>query len=60
MALETALAEAQWDKVRNRDPQATYNLVSPAEFDDLTGGLDSDAFLAGVGVSVVSIMGSPL
>ena len=52
VALETALAEAQWDKVRNRDPQATYNLVSPAEFDDLTGGLDSDAFLAGVGVSV--------
>ncbi|MFI0431703.1 MAG: M13 family metallopeptidase [Candidatus Nanopelagicales bacterium] len=52
VALESALAEAQWDKVRNRDPQATYNLVSPGEFDDLTPGLDSDAFLAGLGLSV--------
>jgi len=26
--LETALAEAQWDVVRNRDPHETYNLVN--------------------------------
>lgn len=31
LALETKLAEAQWDKVKNRDPNATYNKVSSAE-----------------------------
>ncbi|WKE66119.1 peptidase M13 [Gallaecimonas kandeliae] len=31
LALETQLAKAQWDKVKNRDPNATYNKVSAAE-----------------------------
>ncbi|MCB0914464.1 MAG: hypothetical protein KDC23_02000 [Actinobacteria bacterium] len=51
VALETRIAEAQWDKVRNRDPQATYNLMSLAEFGDLVPGLDTSAFLAAVGVA---------
>ncbi|WP_115719961.1 M13 family metallopeptidase [Gallaecimonas mangrovi] len=30
LALETKLAKAQWDKVKNRDPNATYNKESAA------------------------------
>jgi predicted metalloendopeptidase len=36
LALETALAEKHWDRVRNRDREATYNLKSVAELDALT------------------------
>ena len=50
IALETELARAHWDKVRNRDPQATYNLMAVADAADLGGALDVSAFLSGVGV----------
>ena len=33
VALETKLAENFWDRVRNRDPQATYNKVSRGELE---------------------------
>ena len=51
IALETALAQAHWDKVRNRDPQATYNLMAIDEIAGLSDGLDIAAFLDGVGVT---------
>ena len=51
IALETALARAHWDKVRNRDPQATYNLVSLDALADLAPGWDTAAYLAAVGVA---------
>ncbi len=49
VALETRIAEIHWDKVRNRDPQATYNLTAVAELD--APALDVDAFLAGAQVA---------
>jgi putative endopeptidase len=40
MALETRLAKAQWDKVKNRDPVATYNKFETAKFATLTKDFD--------------------
>jgi predicted metalloendopeptidase len=45
--LETALATAHWDKVRNRDPKATYNLMAVAEVSASAPGLSFGAFLSG-------------
>jgi putative endopeptidase len=36
MSFESALAEKQWDRVKNRDREATYNLKSVAELQQLT------------------------
>ena len=47
VALETKIANAQWDKVRNRDPEATYNKLSVADVEALAPGLAIRAFLAG-------------
>ncbi len=49
LSLETSLARLHWDKVRNRDPQATYNLVPVVELDQLAPGLDFADFLREVG-----------
>lgn len=35
LELETAIAEAQWTKVENRDPVETYNKKTPAEMQDI-------------------------
>ena len=51
VALETAIAQIHWDKVRNRDPQATYNLLSVEQVADSAPGLDFAAFLAGTGAA---------
>ena len=45
MALETALAEEQWTRTRNRDRNATYNRMTAAEADALLGSLDLSAYL---------------
>lgn len=45
--LETRIAEAQWDKVRNRDPEATYNKLSIDEVEALAPALGIRNFLAG-------------
>jgi putative endopeptidase len=49
LALETSLAEKHWDRVRNRDREATYNLKSVAELDKLTPGFSWSRFLKAVG-----------
>jgi putative endopeptidase len=49
MTLETAMAEAHWDRVRNRDREATYNLMTGAELQRLTPTFDWDVFLAATG-----------
>ncbi len=49
MDVETRLAAAHWDKVTNRDPVKTYNLLSRAALEDLTPGLDWAGWLAGMG-----------
>ena len=48
--LETALATAHWDKVRNRDPEATYNKMTIEELVALAPGFDARSFLAGANI----------
>jgi len=45
--VETALATAHWDKVRNRDPEATYYRLTLQELVQLAPGFDARSFLAG-------------
>ncbi|KMN30138.1 peptidase M13 [Chromobacterium sp. LK1] len=57
-ALETKLAEAQWSKVQNRDPQKTYNKMSVAELKKQAPGFDWQAFLDAAeagGISAVNV-----
>ena len=50
VALETKIAAAHWDRVRDRDAQATYNPLSIAELSVQAPGFDWGAWAAGVGV----------
>ncbi|MFP2911371.1 M13 family metallopeptidase, partial [Pyxidicoccus sp. 3LFB2] len=49
LQLETALAEKSWDRVKNRDREATYNLKSVAELEALTPGFSWARFLKAAG-----------
>jgi len=49
MALETTLAEKSWDRTRNRDREATYNLKTVAELDKLTPGFSWSRLLKALG-----------
>jgi putative endopeptidase len=51
VALETALAQAQWTKVENRDPVKRYNKVDIAALAELAPGYDWQAALAATGVA---------
>ncbi|MES2742305.1 MAG: M13-type metalloendopeptidase [Pseudomonadota bacterium] len=51
VALETALAEAQWSKVQNRDPVKRYNKTTLAALDQLTPGYDLKGGLAAGGIA---------
>ena len=48
--LETRLAEAQWTKVANRDPQKTYNKYLLPQLDGLTPGYPWSAYLSASGI----------
>ncbi len=48
--LETAIAQASWTKVEDRDPVKTYNVMSPAELTALAPGFPWPAFLAAADV----------
>ena len=50
LALETALAEVQWDKVRNRDRELTYNPYAHSDFSALLGDFAVEDYLLGIGV----------
>ncbi|WP_188568451.1 M13 family metallopeptidase [Undibacterium terreum] len=50
LALETALAKAQWTKVENRDPVKTYNKIELSKLDALTPGYDMNAYLKALGI----------
>ena len=50
LALETALAEASWTRVEQRDLTKQYHPLSPAELRSLAPDFDWQAFLAGAGV----------
>lgn len=46
LALETKIAEVSWDKVKNRDPEATYNKLTLAQVDELAPQLNIAGFLS--------------
>jgi len=50
LALETALADASWTRVEQRDLTKQYHPLSPAELRSLAPDFDWQAFLAGAGV----------
>lgn len=49
VAIETKIATAHWDKVRNRDPIATYNKIDSAGLAKLSVGFDIGAYAKEVG-----------
>jgi putative endopeptidase len=49
LALETQLAQNSWDRVHNRDREATYNLKSLAELEQLTPGFSWQRYLEAAG-----------
>jgi len=48
VALETAIAEAQWDAVANRDPQKTYNPMTRAQLAELAPHIDWARYFAAI------------
>ncbi|ACQ80866.1 Neprilysin [Beutenbergia cavernae DSM 12333] len=50
MDLETRLAAAHWDRVRDRDAVATHNPTAWAELADVARGFDADAWAEGLRV----------
>jgi predicted metalloendopeptidase len=49
LALETMLAQKQWDRARNRDRSATYNKMSLDALQSATPGFDWRAYFSGFG-----------
>lgn len=50
LAFETAIAEASWTKVQQRDPVATYNAMPLAELQRLAPAVDWTAFFKSAGI----------
>ena len=53
IALETAIATKQWDRVRNRDRNATYNPRTVAQLAEATPSFDWKTYLDGAGLGAV-------
>jgi len=47
LAFETAVAQASWTKAQQRDPDKTYNAMTPAQLQQLAPGFPWAAYLAG-------------
>lgn len=56
IALETALAGHHWDKVRNRDAQATYNLSTWDEWSSSAVGVDLGNWRDGYGIPTSALV----
>lgn len=54
MKLETALAQIQWTKVENRNPEKTYNKKTPADLAKLTPEFDWATYLTAGHVGKIS------
>ncbi|MFK8028913.1 MAG: M13 family metallopeptidase [Gammaproteobacteria bacterium] len=50
LELETNIAQKQWERVRNRDRDATFNPMSRQQLVDMMAGVDMDAFLQAAGL----------
>lgn len=50
LAIESALAQAHWTRVQNRDARKTYNRLDRAALKKLMPGFDWSAFFAGAGI----------
>ncbi len=50
LALESQIAELQWERVRNRDRDATFNPMTREEVIELMSGVDMGAFLEAAGI----------
>jgi putative endopeptidase len=55
VALETALAGHHWDKVRNRDAQATYNLATWHDWAGSAAGIDLALWREGYGIPATAL-----
>jgi hypothetical protein len=51
MTIETAIAQAQWTRVENRDPVKTYNKMSRAELHTLVPQVDWTAYFQSLEIS---------
>ncbi|MDB6083131.1 MAG: family peptidase [Gammaproteobacteria bacterium] len=51
LKVETAMAQLQWTRVANRDPEKTYNRFATADLRRLMPGYDWQAYLEGSGVT---------
>jgi putative endopeptidase len=56
LAVETRIAEAQWTRIENRDRNATYNRMSPAELSATAPGFDWLQFLDSAGLSGIDAL----
>ena len=52
--LETAIAQASWSRAERRDPDKTYNPMTPEQLETLAPGFPWRAFLAKTGLPPVS------
>lgn len=60
LALETAIAQAQWSRVETRDATKSYNKMSVEDMNRLLGDIDASAYLNAAGVSISElIVGQP-
>ena len=55
LALETALAKAQWSNVENRDPVKTYNKMTPVALRKLAPGFNWPNFLSAGKLNVTEL-----
>ena len=53
--IEQRLATAQWSRVQNRDPVATYHKLDHAELVRLAPALDWDRYFSGIGAKVAAV-----
>ncbi|HTQ98985.1 MAG TPA: M13-type metalloendopeptidase [Candidatus Acidoferrum sp.] len=54
--IEHRVAEVQWDKVKNRDPIATYNKKSLDEMKTLAPAIDWPKLLQGLGITETTVI----
>lgn len=52
--IETQIAEAHWDRVKNRQAELTYNKMTLDDLKSSAGGIDWQALLQGLGVTETS------